>query len=372
MASRTDASTNILGFKYQEMVALLKCLDAKDETKIYLECYGDISDEKAIIESKHSTDPDKELYDTHIDFWKTLSNLVVNYDEVKDFTSYILHTTASIRKDSIFENWDKLKPQEKKDKVYKVINTSDNITNIKYYYRIKNIDIVKLYEILGKFTIQSSQPAAKEFYKERLLKHSTTINDIKENNREEFINSLLGYISSELIKNEQYIWKIDIEIFRNYRKSILKNYLIEDLIFPIYKAELNREEENLNYRFVEEIKNIKYDTRIGEAINDYLNAQKSMMDIISKRPILGKELNDFDEEILTELRENKTVHQDELRNEKILDVDYKSRRFFDDCINQIKIKKDIRGICNVKTYYPKGRVHYQVEENKDFTWKLDQ
>ncbi len=29
-----DASKKILGFKYQEMVALVKCLEAKDETSL--------------------------------------------------------------------------------------------------------------------------------------------------------------------------------------------------------------------------------------------------------------------------------------------------------------------------------------------------
>jgi hypothetical protein len=36
MSSKSDASTKILGFKYQEMVALKECFEAKDGTKIYM------------------------------------------------------------------------------------------------------------------------------------------------------------------------------------------------------------------------------------------------------------------------------------------------------------------------------------------------
>ena len=80
MSSKFDASTKILGFKYQEMVALKECFEAKDGTKIYLECLGDVSDGKISTEVKHSINDDKKLIDTHIDFWKTLSNIITEYD----------------------------------------------------------------------------------------------------------------------------------------------------------------------------------------------------------------------------------------------------------------------------------------------------
>lgn len=66
--SNKDASTKILGFKYQETVALIKCLEAKNNTTIYLECFGDISDGETATELKHSIDGKKELYNTHLDF----------------------------------------------------------------------------------------------------------------------------------------------------------------------------------------------------------------------------------------------------------------------------------------------------------------
>ena len=63
MSSKFDASTKILGFKYQEMVALKECFEAKDGTKIYLECLGDVSDGKISTEVKHSINDDKKLID---------------------------------------------------------------------------------------------------------------------------------------------------------------------------------------------------------------------------------------------------------------------------------------------------------------------
>jgi hypothetical protein len=42
----SSKSTNILGFKYQEMVVLKECFEARDGQKIYLECLYDVSDGK--------------------------------------------------------------------------------------------------------------------------------------------------------------------------------------------------------------------------------------------------------------------------------------------------------------------------------------
>jgi len=162
MSSKPDASTKILGFKYQEMVALKECFEAKDGTKIYLECLGDVSDGKTSIEVKNSIDDNKKLIDTHRDFWKTLSNIIDEYDTFRFYDKFILHTTAEIKKGSIFDGWEDLSKSVKAKKVNAV---KSNETIKKYYDNVISFDKEKLKIILDKFVIKDKQESAKEYYK---------------------------------------------------------------------------------------------------------------------------------------------------------------------------------------------------------------
>lgn len=203
MNSKSDASTKILGFKYQEMVALKECFEAKDGTKIYLECLGDVSDGKTSTEVKHSIKDDKKLIDTHIYFWKTLHNIIEEYDTFRFYDEFILHTTAEIKKNSIFEDWETL---EKSVKKTKVISVTSNETIKTYYNKVKDFNATELENILDKFKIKDNQKSAKEYYIDILVNHSAIKNIIKEPDRKLFLCSLLGYISFELIKSDIYIY----------------------------------------------------------------------------------------------------------------------------------------------------------------------
>nr|WP_319401758.1 hypothetical protein [uncultured Carboxylicivirga sp.] len=329
---------------------------------------GDISDGKTTTEVKHSVDPSKELYDTHIDFWKTLNNLIEGYDEFRFYDSYFLHTTAKIKKDSIFDGWQSLNSQDRKNKI---LSISPPKTISDYYNKAKACKAHVLKDILDKFIIQADQPSAKEFYKEKLLKHPSIIKAIRETYREEFIISLFGIISFYLIDNNGEFWEIDIEAFDNSFQSYLKRYLIEDLAFPISSIANNKDLPE-NYRFVDELKSIGYESKIGIAVKDYLQASESQIKMLNERPSLRDELDSFDEDVFDEMVDNKLSHQDNLKYLESPDLKQYSKRFFDDCMDKIKVKNSILGVKGVKTYYPKGRAHNQVDENNYFNWKLDQ
>lgn len=368
MNTQTDASKKILGFKYQELVALLKCLDSSGNSKIFLECMGDVSDGKTSIEVKHSVDVTKELYDTHIDFWKTLNNLIDGYDEFRFYDNFYLHTTAKIKNDSIFDGWEGLNPQERKNKILSIKPTQ---TIQPYYNKAKDCKAQELKDILGKFEILPNQPNAKDFYKEKLLKHPSIVKTIRESDREEFIVSLFGIISFYLIESNGEYWEIDLEAFDNSFQAYLKRYLIEDLTFPISSITTNKGLPE-NFRFVDELKSIGYESKIGIAVKDYLLASESQMKMLNERPSLRDELDSFDDEIFDEMLDNKISHEDNLKYVDSPDINQLSKRFFDNCMDKIKAKKSIQGVKGVKDYYPKGRVHNQVDEKLDFKWKLIQ
>ncbi|WP_159023585.1 hypothetical protein [Formosa sp. L2A11] len=355
MSSKSDASTKILGFKYQEMVALKECFEAKDGTKIYLECLGDISDGKTSTEVKHSIKVDKKLIDTHPDFWKTLSNIITEYDTFRFYDKFILHTTAEIKVGSIFEKWKNLSKTDKKNKILAVIS---NDTIKAYYNNVKTFDKKELENLLDKFEIKDNQESAKEYYKDILLEHPAVTSHIELKNREEFICYLFGYISLQLVNTSDYIWEIVIDSFRENSRTFANRYKIEDLNFPISNAIADMTKKD-NFLFVKELEKIKYERKIGKSMDNYLKASESQIKMVEARTSLSENLDNYDEEIKEVILELKDSHLDQLTEK--CDTNEKSRRFFDDSINQISSKTKIEGITNTRSYYPKGRLLHNLE-----------
>jgi len=293
MSSKPDASKNILGFKYQEMIALKECFEAKDGTKIYLECLGDVSDGKTSTEVKHSVNDDKKLIDTHIDFWKTLSNIITEYDTFRFYDKFILHTTAEVKKDSIFEKWNTL---NKSDKQKKIIAVQSNQTIKAYYDNVIAFDKYTLENLLDKFEIKDNQKSAIEYYREILFNHSAIKNIIRELDREQFLCSLLGYISQELIVSETYVWEIDVDSFRENFQSYANYYQIKDLKFPTSNVTADITSKD-NFYFVKALENIKYELKIGRSMDNYLKASDSQFKMIQARTNLCENLENYDDDI---------------------------------------------------------------------------
>ncbi len=367
---KTDASTKILGTKYQEMYALSKCLDADDNSKIYLECYGDVSDGMVSTEIKSSIDPDKNLNDTHIDFWKTLGNLVENYDEFSSHTQFVLYTTATIKEKSIFVDWGKQRPAKKRSLV---LGITSNATIDKHYQKVKACETKQLETILGKLIIDDEKKVAGDFYKD-LVNHPAIKNSLPEDKRDALLERLLGFISKKLITSagENYRWTIDVNEFRETLRFELKKYQMDDLVFPVIsKSALSSSTHT--YRFAAEIKGIEFVNAISIAVNDFLRSQQSRMVMLTNRPLLSEELDNYDESIYEHMTDVHLSHFDRLRQTPGLTDDElvsKSREFFNECLEKSKNKLEIVGVKRVSDYYPKGRVHHNVEVRNEFTWKL--
>ena len=77
-----DSTKKQLGFEYQKLVALEYCLNAKNGEYVYIECFGDIQYGTKSIEVKHH-EGESNLTSNSVDVWKTLKNLVVEYDKLK-------------------------------------------------------------------------------------------------------------------------------------------------------------------------------------------------------------------------------------------------------------------------------------------------
>jgi len=104
---KNDNTLKELGNLYKVLIALEKCLNAKPNQHIWIECKGDVATEDTSIEVKHHADT-HNLTSNSEDAWKTIKNYVENFDIAKTFTHLILHTTSSVPDESIFHNWNDL------------------------------------------------------------------------------------------------------------------------------------------------------------------------------------------------------------------------------------------------------------------------
>lgn len=367
--SNIDASTKILGFEYQKMVALIKCLEAKNDVIIHLECFGDVSDGTESVETKHSIDNNKELYDTHKDFWKTLYNIIDNEDDFKNYNSFVLHTTAKIRDNSIFDGWNSLTDSEKERRIKSVTPTG---TISSYVNKVNSCSSNDLKNVLKRFKIEDNQKNARDFYKDVLITHPQITTPVPQLHIESFVCLLLGYISEKLITSSDYIWKIDKNEFQIDFQRFLKNFLIDDLIFPNIKVNPDKIIDK-GYKFITELRNIGYEAKIATALHDYFRANFNRIDILKKNRSLAESLDDYDDEILESLNDMKVTFENRLSSLLLSSYKKESRSFYDHYQETISLKKDLKGVKTdtIKNYYPKGRTHHMIEESKSFSWKLN-
>lgn len=112
-----DATLNKAGDIYQYLIALKDCFELNDGDTLQIETNGDVSIINDIggrfqREVKHHFG-NKSLSDRDIDFWKTLANWYIDYERVKNFSNYILSTTATIQNNSPFYGWNSMQNTEK-------------------------------------------------------------------------------------------------------------------------------------------------------------------------------------------------------------------------------------------------------------------
>lgn len=160
-----DATLQKAGDIYQYLIALRDCFELNDGDTLQIETNGDVSIINDVggrfqREVKHHFG-NTSISDRDIDFWKTLANWYVDYERVKNFSNYILSTTATIKSDSPFHSWNNIKKTEKL-KCLKDIGATSKKTEETFrnqYNRIfgDSYDESRLLEILDKFTIEAAK-----------------------------------------------------------------------------------------------------------------------------------------------------------------------------------------------------------------------
>lgn len=228
-----DATLQKAGDIYQYLIALRDCFELEDGDILQIETNGDVS----IInntggrfqrEVKHHFG-DSSLSDRDIDFWKTLSNWYTDYDRVKNFSHYILSTTATIQSNSPFYDWNNMKKEEKLEKLKEIgAKTKEREKTFRSYYNkifSASHDENHLLEILDKFTIEAAKTSIAGISNE----FSKYIGHIPLENGDRFIGVLLGQILIK-VKDPPHKWEVTRLVFDEILQAQTATYGIKGTV----------------------------------------------------------------------------------------------------------------------------------------------
>lgn len=360
---KNDNTYKILGTKYQELIALEKCMSAKPNENVWIECKGDVADRDTSIEVKHHNS-NHNLTNNSEDVWKTIKNYVDNFHVTKTFSHLILHTTSSIPENSIFYDWNNLSKNQKQTKLIGH-NASDSIKE--YYDKIKNCPPKDLLVILDRFSIISNQPRIADMWEE--LKTHPALIIVPEKFHDEAIELLYGYITKIAINNGK-MWQVNINDFRSDMQHTLSKFTTDQIPFhSILKSDVELNISNHKFEFLRKMNDVGLkDKDQISAVYDYLRAQKSQLKMLSMSPTLIANLEQYDEDVKKVLNEEKSCKSYNLIIEEIGSnkANQESRDLYFICIN--KPHDQINGVNGTQKYYRDGRIHHITEES-NFEWR---
>ena len=354
MPERTDATKNILGIEYQKLISLEYCLNSPPNKTVYIEYYGDVASDNESVEVKHHFG-EGYLSNKHIDFWKTLYNLVNDRLAYDAFDSLKLHTTLTIKPDSIFDGWNQLNAS---DKLSRIMGVESNKTIRTQHARIMSESDYTLKEILSKLTIDSSQPNVTEKL-DSLLSHLALQFIPSATDKTDFIEKMIGYVTTKAIRSPD-CWEININDFRDNMSRFLRKYNQGLTQFPVTKlCEITRE-VGQKFLFEDQMYSIGFsEGKIDRAVNNYLRADNSRLKMLSTS-VSPVSIDDFTDELLDSLNETKGDYTDFFNEGDIFCINKASRNMYDKCLEINDITMD--GVSGISGYYFKGSIHGIVQE----------
>ncbi len=259
-----DATLQKAGDIYQYLIALRDCFELNDGDTLQIETNGDVSIINDVggrfqREVKHHFG-NKSILDR-------------DYERVKNFSNYILSTTATIQSDSPFHSWNNIKKTEKLKRLKDIgaISKKNEETFRNQYNRIfgDSYDESRLLEILDKFTIEAAKTSIDGISNE----FSKYVGHIPSENRDGYIGALLGEILIK-VKEPPHKWEVTKSAFDEILQIQSTAYGTKGtapLPNEYAKAVVPKDKITTleQKKFVASIREIKHDKMIPNAMSDY-------------------------------------------------------------------------------------------------------
>jgi len=364
-----DSTKKILGFEYQKLVAIEYCLNSKPEDIVYIECYGDIAIGNEIIETKKHEE-NYIMNEQSPDFWKTLKNFVKEKKITNQYSRLILHTTAKVKDNSIFSNWNDKDCYEKfrlLERIKNKPNDSIKVFSEFVFYFNKSYQKSDLLEILDKFEIRFSQPNIVEKCHD-IMDHPIFLT-LEQKYHNDMLIYLIGYITKRAIDDSNK-WRIICNDFFQDLSSQLKKFLNYKVPFPEVSMD-NSLKANKNFTFVKKLEEIELEEEVEEAVINYFRSEISSLKLIEwGGSSISNEINLFEIELHNKMSDTKKFYSLDLpvlgaSKSELLRY---SKKFFYKCKTFEKLC--VRDVQDIEMYFQHGKMHKIVEE-KGFNWILE-
>lgn len=370
-----DATLNKAGDIYQYLIALKDCFELNDGDTLQIETNGDVS----IInntgglfqkEVKHHFG-DTSLSDRDVDFWKTLANWYVDYERVKNFSHYILSTTAKISNSSPFYGWNSIDKYEKLKRLKDIgaVSKEREETFRNQYNKIfsESYDKNRLLSILDKFMIDAAKTSIDGISNE----FSKYIRTIPIENRDGYIGALLGRILN-MISKPPHKWEITKKEFDEICQVEAAAYGMKGSI-PLpqeyAKAVVPKEETKKleQKKFVEAIREIEYSSEIAEAISDYWKTDMTVAKYFRNNLMYLESIEPYREELDKKLHRQKNVSEREVKGQSLVNKINAAQSLYDNVM--MWDANDFGSIIRNQGFFQRGVIHNIVDET-DFKWKV--
>lgn len=366
-----DSTKTFKPIIYQFLIALEKCFKMRKNELVWIEKYGDVTSSNG--EQIEVKDYKKDLTDLDHNIWKTLKNWLDDKFDISHYHSFVLLTTQTISLSSKFINWNTKNKDEKLqilesikegfDKKKGKSETTQTLLN----YVLDKSKIEKLLEILDKFFIQSKAEKDEALYK-RLIE--TRTNGILEDKKEDYIDSLLGFITKPKITSNE--WEITYNEFRQKTRSLIETSTSTTKIFPkIGEVEIDDdiEKEHQEYLFVKKIEEIEYHEVKSEAIHDFIYTRRTIKEELESREISKEEYDSYENEILRSLQVKRRKALRSIDSTNYLE---NTKNLYDDVTGEIA--PNFYNFNDTPKAYRNGVLHEMANDEENPTklvWKLE-
>ncbi len=333
-----------IGNFYHYYVVVNKLFELKENEKIIIELFGDITrvtkNEKIFIENyeiKHH-ESENELNYANEDFWKTLKNWINDNENYHENTKLILHTTSTLHKD--LDNFENKNTEEKISLLKDWKNKTTNKKILEHHEVIfKNEENLK--SILNKVLFKSKQVDYLNIKQDIIVNHKDYFEYFDDENiKFNAIETFITIIINSLENNKK--WEIDYEYFKNKRNEfITKNQPSKKIIEEIELYDNSHDKQavkdlNRESLYIKKLKDIELDE--DEILNASINKYRALKfaDILlnHKRSFYTEKILNCKEIFKNEWKNKKPIHKRKMKQLSQLES---SQNFYDELSNTEKL-----------------------------------
>ncbi len=376
---KNEAKASAKAIIFQICIAVKKCFELLKGEKVFIEDFGDVTiSGKEQIEAKQYSDV---LTDNHPNFWKTLKNWLDKNFKENNYKSLILLTTQSYSPNTNLRFFNNLSTANKFKLLKTICNKSEScfldrqkesekeispskvLSWQRFIFDSSNED--KLLKILSKIEIAANSPNLNELYSQIIERE---IKGVLEGKKEDFLNSLIGFVAKPGQKNESF-WEITFEEFSEKLKDLNSLYCMETRRFPKKYLDDDSlpnslppgEKEPL---FIKKIKDIPYDDVIPNAVADYLKTFETINEEFKNYEIPFTRLDSYRKNLIMVFS---TKYKIACRHCKNPETD--SKNFYDETICSDPMRME--GFDIVPYGFRNGLLHIeQNDQEKNLFWRL--